>query len=152
MRPGTIAVWLSIVAAGSGLAAGAAGGADAGNGFDEALFRAFVTMRSGTGEHPVYWPCSGEVYSFPEGKLLFLMQGLDAGRLAPAAGGAAAAHGLHRSIMVYFDAATGKPIGSYGGKAVDPIGFATPFIHYTYALEGDRLSIVTPPSFRCRSS
>ncbi len=145
--PGVAAAALAL---GLLLAAGAGASADApaqtgqpgSAGFDASLFRAFVTMRSGTGE-PVYWPCSGEVYSFPEGRLLFLMQGLDAGRRATTADGEATAQGLHRSIMVYFDAATGEPLRSYGGKTADPIGFATPFIHYTYALDGDRLSIVT---------
>ena len=49
-------------------------------GFDRDTFEQFVEMRGGTGD-PIYWYGFGVVTSYPEGKPLARIEGLDLGRL-----------------------------------------------------------------------
>lgn len=79
------------------------------NGFDQASFTQFVDMRVGKGK-PVYWYCTGELYSFPEGKLLAKMDGVDVARLLPVKDKTKATQ-LSRKVFRYLDPESGKEIG-----------------------------------------
>ncbi len=45
--------------------------------FTPEIFEKWINLRAGNGKKPVYWYCYGELYSYPEGKLVARVQGLD---------------------------------------------------------------------------
>ncbi|GEM_PF-907981 len=102
--------------------------------FNQKLFDKFVEMRVGTGS-PVYWYCIGELYSYPDGRLIAKVEGIDTARLFRES--PARAVQLNRKIFIYRDAATGEVIRTNQGKTVQPIAYAYQVI--TYELKGDRL-------------
>ncbi|MBM3789452.1 MAG: DUF1838 domain-containing protein [Acidobacteria bacterium] len=106
-------------------------------GFDREAFDLFVEARAGSGTSPVYWYSSGEVYSYPEGKLVLRIDGFDTARLLRSESEQDVAYQLSRKIFVYRDAATGRILTQYNGQPVTHIQY--PYQYITYMLDGDRL-------------
>jgi hypothetical protein len=104
--------------------------------FDQALFDQWVEMRVGDGKKPVYWYCFGEVYSYPDGKLLMRMEGIDAANLVRVSRDSAVQ--LNRKIFVYTDAQTNQVLKEYNGNPVTHIEY--PYQKITYVLKGDRMA------------
>jgi hypothetical protein len=105
-------------------------------GFNAQRFRQFVTMRVGTGT-PIYWYCVGELYSYPEGKLLAKVEGLDTARLVKEKRTPREAVQISRKIFLYRDVNTGAVLQIVNGKPVQHIEY--PYQHITYQLDGDRM-------------
>lgn len=106
-----------------------------GPGFDRESFRQFVSLRAGTGT-PVYWYALGEVYSYPEGKRLLLIEGSDTARRLDSAEPDTAIQ-LSRKVFVYRDPVTKALVKEWEGRPVN--GIAYPYQFITYSLVGDRL-------------
>ncbi|MBC7448755.1 MAG: DUF1838 family protein [Hymenobacteraceae bacterium] len=108
-------------------------------GFTPKLFDEFVAMRTGgTSGQSVWWYCTGELYSYPDGKLLALVEGVDAGRLlVPESHAGRDAVQLSRKTFVYRDVQTGAVLKEVDGKPLVPIAYPYQVIHYQ--LVGDRL-------------
>lgn len=107
-----------------------------GPGFDKDSFRQFVTLRAGTGA-PVYWYALGEVYSYPDGKRLLLIEGSDTARMVPSADPDTAIQ-LSRKVFVYRDPVTKAIVKEWEGRPVT--GIAYPYQFITYKLVGDKLT------------
>lgn len=105
-------------------------------GFDAETFKQFVHLRAGTGE-PVYWYAIGEVYSSPDGKRLFRIEGSDTARLLPGEN-PNTYYQLSRKVFVYRDLQTNEVLKTYQGQPVTRIAY--PYQYITYKLEGDRLT------------
>jgi hypothetical protein len=75
-------------------------------GFDSSAFDRFTEVRIGTG-NPVYWSCIGELYTYPEGKLLCRVEGVDTARRVSFEKGKSAIQ-LNRKVFYYRDAVTGE--------------------------------------------
>jgi len=103
--------------------------------FNQTLFDQWVDMRVGDGQ-AVHWYCFGEVYSYPEGKLIMRMQGIDLAKALRVAKDSVIQ--LNRKIFVYTDKETGEVLKTYQGKPVQHIKY--PYQQITYALQGDRLA------------
>ncbi len=106
-------------------------------GFDLKTFDVFVEARAGRGGTPVYWYSFGEVYSYPEGRLLLKIEGFDTGRLVRDEREKNVAYQLSRKIFLYEDPVSGKILKEYEGRPVAHIQY--PYQYITYRLEGDRL-------------
>jgi hypothetical protein len=104
--------------------------------FDYESFEQFVAMRIGTGE-PVYWYNIGEVYTYPEGRLVCLIEGCDTARLVRAPGDPHTAIQLSRKYYVYRDAETRALLKEYNGAPVPPIAY--PYQYLTFTLDGGRV-------------
>ncbi|WP_448518102.1 DUF1838 family protein [Rhodoflexus sp.] len=104
--------------------------------FNQDIFDKFVEMRVGDGKKPVYWYCYGEVYSYPDGKLLSRMEGIDAANLIRVTKDSVIQ--LNRKIFVYTDAQTNQVLKEYNGQKVDHIEY--PYQKITYVLQGDRVA------------
>jgi len=113
--------------------------ASAGSPFDRQRFNEFVTMRAGDGSRPVYWYCTGEMRSFPEGKTVVMLEGLGSDRLVRDARDPNLAYQLHREIFIYRDPATGQVVRELDGMPVIPI--AMPYQFVTYRLAGTDLEV-----------
>lgn len=106
-------------------------------GFTPTIFDQFVTMRVGTGA-PVYWYCIGEIYSYPEGKLMARVEGIDTARLLTSATQKGTkAEQVSRKIFVYRDPETFAVIKEKNGQKVEPIAY--PYQYITYERKGDKL-------------
>lgn len=105
-------------------------------GFDAAAFRTFATARAGEGA-PVYWYSTGELRSYPEGRLLALVEGFDTARSMPDPDRPGGVVQLSRKIYIYRDPATGAVLRAFEGRPVQPIAY--PYQLIRYWLEGDRL-------------
>jgi hypothetical protein len=105
-------------------------------GFDEPTFRTWVDMRVGRGE-PVYWYCVGTVFSYPDGKPLMKMEGVDTARLDPSLSTPRVAHQLSRKTFVYRDLETQAVLREWQGKPLMPIAY--PYQYITYEHEGTGL-------------
>ncbi|MGH9842852.1 MAG: DUF1838 family protein [Blastocatellia bacterium] len=105
--------------------------------FTPELFKQFVEMRTGTGE-PVYWYCIGELYSYPDGKLLAKVEGIDTARLVKAETKADSALQISRKIFIYRDPATNEVLKTINGKPVQHIEY--PYQQITYALRDGKLA------------
>ena len=103
-------------------------------GFDQNAFDRFVDGRVGTGE-PVYWYSIGTIRSYPDGELLFGMEGFDAARRFSPDAEKAYAEQYNRKIYFYTDAETGDVLEEHDGETVSPIAYPYQFI--TYELKGD---------------
>ncbi len=107
-------------------------------GFTPKAFDAFVAMRAGTTGQPVWWYCTGELYSYPDGKLLALVEGTDVGRLhVPDSHAGQDAVQLSRKTFVYRDPLTGAVLKEVNGQPLPPIAYPYQVIHYQ--LVGDKL-------------
>lgn len=111
--------------------------AAADRGFDRELFDRWVEMRVGSGA-PVYWYCIGTVFSWPDGRPLMRVEGIDTARLDRSLSTATVAHQLSRKTFVYRDLETGAVLTSWNGQPLPPIEY--PYQYITYALEGDGLT------------
>ena len=100
------------------------------------LFKQFVEMRVGAGE-PVYWYCVGEIYSYPDGKLIANVEGIDTARLMKSASSAAKSVQLSRKIFFYRDALTNEVLREANGKKVERIAY--PYQHITYEYRDKKL-------------
>jgi hypothetical protein len=100
-------------------------------GFTPELFKQFVEMRVGTGE-PVYWYCIGELYSYPDGKLLAKVEGLDTARLVKSETKTDRAMQISRKVFVYRDPGTNEVLKTVKGKLVQHIEY--PYQQITYVL------------------
>ncbi len=109
----------------------------AARGFDRESFDRWVEMRVGSGA-PVYWYCIGTVYSWPEGRPLMRVEGIDTARLDRSLGTASVAHQLSRKTFVYRDLETNAILTAWQGQPLPPIEY--PYQYITYALEGDGLT------------
>lgn len=106
------------------------------SGFNRQLFDAWVSARAGDGA-PVYWYSIGDVRSYPDGKLLAIMEGYDTAvshRPDPAK---PIAHQYSRKLYIFRDPVTRAVIRTWNGQKADPISYPYQFI--TYALEGDKV-------------
>ncbi len=103
------------------------------NGFDAAAYRQWVEMRVGSGE-PVYWYCIGTVFSYPDGRPLMKMEGVDTARLDRSQSTPTVAHQLSRKTFVYRDLQSGAILREWQGKPLPPIAY--PYQYITYAHEG----------------
>ena len=110
--------------------------AAAAQGFDKDSFKQFVALRAGGGT-PVYWYAIGEVYSYPEGKLLLKIEGSDTARMVPSDEPDTALQ-LSRKVFVYRDPVTNELLKEWEGRPVARIAYPYQFI--TYKLVGDRLT------------
>jgi hypothetical protein len=118
---------IALLAAGVALPAAA-------DSFDQELFDKFVELRVGSGD-PVYWYSKGEVYSYPDGKLVALIEGFDTARLVTSESTKDCASQISRKIFTYNDPKTGEVLKEYNGKPVGHIKY--PYQHITYKLAGD---------------
>lgn len=104
--------------------------------FTPDLFAKFVEMRVGKGE-PVYWYCVGELYSYPEGKLVARVEGVDTARFIKTESNSTKAIQLSRKTFVYRDPATNEILREIDGKKVVPIEY--PYQYITYELKDGKL-------------
>lgn len=105
-------------------------------GFTADVFRQWVDMRVGGGE-PVYWYAVGTVYTYPEGKPLMRMEGVDAARLEKSLSTATEAHQVSRKTFIYRDLETNAILREWQGKPLPPIAY--PYQYITYTLRGSGL-------------
>ena len=105
-------------------------------GFDRAAFDQFVSARAGDGE-PVYWYSIGTIRSYPEGEILFEMEGYDAARRHTPDPDQPLTHQYNRKIYFYRNKETGDILSEWKGEKVDPIAYPYQFI--TYGLAGDKI-------------
>jgi hypothetical protein len=106
-------------------------------GFDPALFQQWVDMRVGSGE-PVYWYCVGTVFSWPSGKPLMRVEGIDTARLDRSLSTPTVAHQLSRKTFVYRDLDSNAILTEWNGQPLPPIEY--PYQYITYELDGDGLT------------
>jgi hypothetical protein len=132
---------VAVLACASGMSA-ASGSAAAGkeatrdNGFDRDIFAQWVDMRVGQGA-PVYWYAVGTVYSYPEGRPLMRVEGVDVARLDTARSTPTLAHQLSRKVFIYRDLQTNALLREWDGKPLPPIAY--PYQYITYELKGASL-------------
>lgn len=117
-------------------------------GFTPELFDAWLDMRVGDGETPVYWYAEGLLKSFPDGKTTARMIGFDTGRLLRDPENPNQATHLSRKIFFWFDPETGERLD------MEPIAYEYQVKTYelkgediVYAVEsrsGERISFVDP--------
>lgn len=100
--------------------------------FDGSLFAKFVENRVGVGK-PVYWYCFGEMYTYPEGKLVAKVEGIDTARLVREKSTPTSALQLSRKVFFYKDPANGAVLDSYEGRPVTHIEYPYQRIQYTLA-------------------
>lgn len=103
--------------------------------FNREVFDRWVDMRVGDGKRPALWYCYGEVYSYPDGKLVARMEGIDQANLIRVS--ADSVIQVNRKIFVYTDPQTGAVLYEMNGKPVTHIEY--PYQKITYALRGDHL-------------
>lgn len=106
------------------------------DGFDPDLFKKFIELRAGTGE-PVYWYCIGEVYSYPDGRLLARMEGIDTARALRDPNDPLKVVQLNRKIFIYRDPRTNEVLRKVGDQIVRPIAY--PYQMITYELRDGQL-------------
>jgi len=103
--------------------------------FNPSNFDKWISLRAGNGKKPVYWYCYGELYSYPEGKMVAKIQGLDiATMLAPTKDSVIQ---LNRKLFLYLDKDTEKILDSVGGMPVTHIKY--PYQVIEYVLKGSDL-------------
>lgn len=103
--------------------------------FDKEVYKTWIDMRVGNGHDPAYWYCYGEVYSYPEGKLIARMQGVDVAKLIPVTVDSMIQ--LNRKIFLYLDKETGEVLRTYNDQPVSHIKY--PYQMIEYILKGDQL-------------
>lgn len=103
--------------------------------FDQKVFDTWVDMRISDEKKTTYWYCYGEVYSYPDGKLITRMEGVDLGKMFRLAKDSVLQ--LNRKIFVYTDPITNEVLSEFGGKPVSHIEY--PYQQITYALRNNKL-------------
>lgn len=134
MGSGHRVAWLMLVIVGG---CSAATTLAAGRGFDAEVFDRWVEMRVGRGA-PVYWYCTGTVFSWPEGTPLMQVEGIDTARLDRTLSTSSVAHQLSRKTFIYRDLETDAVLKEWNGEPLPAIEY--PYQYITYALEGDGLT------------
>ncbi len=104
--------------------------------FSRETFDQWVDMRIGDGTKDVLWYCYGEVYTYPDGKLLTKMEGVDVARMTRFSPDSVMQ--LNRKIFVYTDKNTGAVLTEYEGKPVTHIEY--PYQMVNYVLKGDKMA------------
>jgi hypothetical protein len=94
------------------------------------IFDQWIDMRVGDGTSPAIWYCFGEVYSYPEGKLLTKMEGIDIAKRLDVTPDSVIQ--LNRKIFVYTDVETGEVLKSYEGNPVSHILYPYQWITYVH--------------------
>lgn len=102
--------------------------------FNPDIFEKWINMRAGNGKKPVYWYCYGEVYSYPEGKMVAKMQGLDVAMMVPATPDSVIQ--LNRKLFLYLDKDSEKILDSIGGMLVTHIKYPYQVIEYVLKKSG----------------
>ncbi len=106
-------------------------------GFDRELFETFVESNMGTDGQPVYYYSTGTLKTFPGGRLLATIEGVDMARLLRRDADGTV-HKASRKFYILRDPATGAIIEQIDGKPNDRYFY--PYQYMTFRLEGDRLS------------
>lgn len=102
--------------------------------FNEDVFNKWIDMRVGNGKSPAIWYCFGEVYSYPSGKLVARMEGIDQANLIRATKDSAIQ--LNRKIFLY-ENIDGSVMYENNGQPVEHIEY--PYQLIKYVLNGDKL-------------
>ena len=105
------------------------------NGFDRETFEEFVEMRIGSGD-PIYWYGLGVISSYPDGKILARLEGVDLGRLHRPDPNVPMAHMYTRKFIVFRDPETNELMHDEAG---DIILRGFPYQFFTVSLDGDVL-------------
>ena len=105
------------------------------SGFSREDFETLVDVRIGNGE-PVFWYGVGVVNSFPDGKVLARVEGVDLGKLYRPDPSVASAQMYTRKFIVFRDPETNELFRDEEGK-VRFIGFN--YQNFTWRLEDDYL-------------
>ncbi|MCX8020206.1 MAG: hypothetical protein N2747_06905 [Chitinophagaceae bacterium] len=103
--------------------------------FTPALFDAWIDCRLGNGKKPALWYCFGEIYSYPEGKLVGKMEGVDLAHMIRPAKDSVIQ--LNRKIFVYEDTSGKILYGNINGFEVQHIEY--PYQLITYKLKDGRV-------------
>jgi hypothetical protein len=103
-------------------------------GFTPEIFKQWADMRVGQGQ-PVYWYAVGVAYTYPEGKPVMRLEGIDAARLETQLSTATEAHQVSRKVFVYRDIETNAILREWQGKPLPPIAY--PYQYITYSLRGN---------------
>jgi len=106
-------------------------------GFTKDDFLEFVDMRSGNVGDVVYWYAYGDMTSFPDGKRLAVVEGVDTGRLVSLDVDKLQAQVMGRKYVVFRDPDSGEPLTTPEGKPVILGNFTYQIL--TFWLENDRL-------------
>lgn len=106
-------------------------------GFDRALFEVFVDSNMGTDGKPVYYYSTGTVQTFPGGRLLATIEGVDMARLLRRDPDGTV-HKASRKFYIMRDPETGAVIEEIDGKPNDRYFYS--YQYMTFRLEGDRLA------------
>lgn len=105
-------------------------------GFDRELFDIFVDANMGAQGEPVYYYSTGTIKTFPGGKLLANIEGVDMARLLRRDADGTV-HKASRKFYILRDPATGEVIDKIDGKPNDRYFY--PYQYMTFRLDGDRL-------------
>ncbi len=99
------------------------------SGFTPTLFKTWIDARVGTGK-PVYWYSIGTVRSYPDGKLLYRMEGYDTARVGRPDPAKPIAHQYNRKIYIARHPETNAVLREWNGQKVEPIAYPYQFISY----------------------
>ena len=103
--------------------------------WNQEIFDAWVKMRVGDGKSNAIWWCQGEVYSYPAGKLVARMEGIDHGTVLKVAKDSVLQ--LNRKTFTYHDLKTNEIITEGMGQKLAPIAYD--YQKITYALRDGKL-------------
>lgn len=104
------------------------------NGWTPERFKQWVDSRAGTGE-PVYWYSTGTLRTFPEGELIYTLEGYDTARSETVSD--TLTRQFSRKIYIYRDAQTGEIVKTVGDTDVEPIAYPYQYITYEYKTDKD---------------
>ncbi len=99
------------------------------SGFTPALFKTWIDARVGTGK-PVYWYSIGTVRSYPDGKLLYRMEGYDTARIGRPEASQSVVHQYNRKIYIARHPETNEVLREWNGQKVEPVAYPYQFIRY----------------------
>jgi len=106
-------------------------------GFDPKIFEVFVDSNMGTDGKPVYYYSTGTLKTFPGGRLLATIEGVDMARLLRRDADGTV-HKASRKFYILRDPQTGAIIEQIDGVPNDRYFY--PYQYMTFRLEGDRLA------------
>eukprot|EP00899_Mesostigma_viride_P024300 jgi/Mesvir1/5054/Mv02255-RA.1 len=98
-------------------------------------FRRWITARLGSKDRTAFWYSVGELYSYPDGKLLAVVEGVDATRAIVY--DASTAYQLTRKLFLYRDPETHEVLTRFQGHPVKPMKH--PYQLLVYSLQGDSI-------------
>jgi hypothetical protein len=103
--------------------------------FDKKVFDTWIETRTGKGDKPTFWYCYGEVYTYPEGKLITKMEGVDMARRIQFTPDSVVQ--ISRKIFIYTDTTTGLALENFNGNKVEHIKY--PYQKISYVRKNDSL-------------